>query len=518
MLLDIKIINGTVIDGTGRQMYRADVGISGDRIEVIGDLTNACCGLEIDASGCFVMPGFIDIHSHSDSYVVDHPGLDSKLRQGVTTEVTGNCGHSAAPYDPRWGESTSRSRPWPDVASFFSFLEQTGIGCNLAMLAGHGTLRMAVVGPAARKASSEEIEKMKALLEECLKAGCIGLSSGLIYPPGMFADEDELASLASVLPKGYLYSTHIRNESSLLFQALDEAFATARRSGSRLQISHLKACGRDVWGKIPMVLELIEEQRSRAVDVSFDAYPYNATQTGIRQLFPPWTHDGGRAAFVSRLKDRATRSCIVKEIQSGDTSWENTFASAGPDNIVIGASRSGRFEGRRLTDIAIDMGLPAIEAACEIAIAEEGEASIITFEMKEEDVSQVLAHPQCCICSDGSGLTDTHRSHVHPRSFAAFAKFLSEYLLRRRLVPLEEGIRRMTSLPASRANLQLRGRLERGYYADIAIVDPGKLAANADFANPRRYATGFRYVLVNGQVAVENDRLTGIRAGKVIRF
>lgn len=520
-VLGIKIVNGTVIDGTGRPAVRVDVGICGDKIVDVGDLSEATSAETIDASGCLVTPGFVDIHSHSDGFLMDSPGLYSKLRQGVTTEITGTCGHSAAPYDPSWAEGGSiapKERPWRDVSSFFSYLETVGIGGNVVMLAGHGALRLSVIGPAAVKASASDLEKMADLLRVCLDQGCAGLSSGLIYPPGIFADEAELTHLASVLPAGRMYATHMRNEASLLFDGLAEAFKVAEKSGSRLEISHLKACGKDAWGRIPDVLELIEAKERAGVDVSFDAYPYSATHTGLRQLFPPWTQDGGRPAFVARLKHKSTRQRIVAEITSGEKSWENLMESAGPENITIASSKTGTFDGQRLSDIAVEMHLTPVEAACEVALVEDGEASIITFEMQEDDVRQVLSHRLCSICSDGSGLTEQYRGHPHPRNFGAFARFLSKYLLQERLVPIEEGVRRMTSFPASRTGIPMRGVLTPGYFADVLVIDPKRVSAPADFAAPKKYATGFKTVVVNGVIAVKEDAVTGVRAGRVIRF
>ena len=517
-MLDVKITNGTFIDGTGRPARRTDVGVAGDVIEAIGDLSEAAAAKMIDATGCLVVPGFIDIHSHSDGQILEWPGSDSKLRQGVTTEVTGNCGHSSAPYDPERDAGSVDRRPWRDVASFFAYIESSGTGTNIAMLAGHGNLRLFEIGTSAAKATPENLRRMQAHLKQCLDDGCAGLSSGLIYFPGLFADRDELAALARCLPAGRMYTTHMRNESSLLFKALEEALATAEEAGSRLEISHLKACGKDVWGRAGEVLDLIERSAKNGLDVSFDAYPYNATHTGLGQLFPPWTHEGGREALVARLQDGSLRKRIAEEVHSGDTSWENILIAAGPENIVIGNSKSGKYDGTRLSDIAAGMGLEPFDAACEVIIAEQGEASIITFEMKEDDVDLILSHRLCCICSDGSGLGSGVRGHPHPRNFGAFARFLSEYLIKRQIVPLEEGVRRMTSFPAERANISRRGVLARGYHADVIVVDPEKMRVPASFPDPKRHAEGFKLVLVNGRAAVENDALTGTRAGKVIRY
>jgi N-acyl-D-amino-acid deacylase len=518
MLLRIRILNGLVIDGQGTPGRVQDVVIDGDRVVDTGSFGPSEDDLCIDAKGLLVTPGFVDIHSHSDQRINEFIGLQSKLRQGVTTEVLGNCGGSAAPIKREWDDESTHDRPWTTVSSFLDYVESQIPGTNVAMLAGHGNLRRMQLGDAATPASMADTDAMRAQLKICLDEGCAGMSSGLIYAPGSFADEHELSAIAKGLPRDRIYTTHMRNESSLLFQSIKEAIDTARAAGCRLEISHYKACGKYVWGRANEMIAAIETAGDSGLDVAFDTYPYRATHTGLRQVMPPWTHDGGREALLARMRDPAIVAAVARNIESKDQSWENILVSAGAENIMISQSLSGEFDGRMLSDIATSMGMDPVSASARILLSERDQVGIISFEMLEEDVSALLAHPLCSPCSDGSGYSTGMAGQPHPRNFGTFPRFLGDYVMKRRIVSLEEGVRKMTSLPASRMNLKQRGVIARGAFADVNVIDAARLLDVADFATPKQYSTGFRAVLVNGIPAVLDDQLTGQRAGHVLRF
>jgi len=479
----------------------------------------------VDAAGRFVSPGFIDIHTHSDGDILEFPTADSRVRQGVTTEITGNCGGSAAPRVPRTpaalpGEEEAGGRPeWTDVASYFQALEETGISLNHALLVGQGTLREAVAGEDDRALSSEEVGRILTLLEDALDQGAVGLSTGLEYVPGRFTPTEEIVAMArSVARRGGLYASHVRNEESQLLEAVDEAIRIGRTSGARVQISHLKAAGTPNWGKQVAALDLLEGARMAGVEVLADAYPYTAYSTGLTIFMPAWALDGGWEALARRLKDSADRARIRAELIPRVRQEPGDY-----DLIVINRVRSEAGQamvGRTLAEIAAERGVDAADALLEILEEEDGSVGYIGHAMSPENVEMVLSHPLVMIGSDGSSMApvgEAARSRPHPRSYGTFPRVLGHYCRERGLFDLPAAVKKMTSMPADQVGIPDRGRIARGMKADLVVFDPATVRDQATFDDPHRFPVGIQHVLVNGVVVVQDGTHTGSLPGAVIR-
>jgi N-acyl-D-amino-acid deacylase len=523
---DLVIKGGTILDGTGGPPFPADVGLVGDRIEFIGTISSEQGRRVLDASGLSVAPGFIDIHTHSDGTILAYPTADSRVRQGVTTEVTGNCGGSAAPVggpdSPALGRELSREGPpatWSDVASYCALLERTRIATNQVLLVGQGTLRRNLVGLVNRPLTPDELQAEIRSLEEALDQGVFGLSTGLEYTPGRFTPTDEIVALARVVARrGGLYASHIRNEEALLLEAVDEAIAIGRQTGVRVQISHLKAAGRPNWPKQRGALGLIETARRDGIAVLADAYPYTAYSTGLTIFLPDWALEGGAPAILARLRDPAARARIRREV---GPRIANDPGSA--DLIVIARVESERnraLVGETLAAIAARWKLDPVEALLKLLEEEETSVSYIGHAMSPENVELVLAHPLVMIGSDGSSLAPVGRAAAarpHPRSYGAYARVLAHYVRERRLLDLTTAIKKMTSMPADQIGLRDRGRIARGLKADLVAFDLAQVQDRATFEDPHQYAAGFVHVLVNGVPVVEGGQPTGARPGQVLR-
>lgn len=519
-----------IIDGSGRPAYKADVGIVGDSIAAIGQLAGQEAGRILDAAGRYVTPGFIDMHSHSDTTAVLNPRMESKVRQGVTLEVVGNCGDSAAPL---LGEAIREKEKelaafnytldWRSLEEYFHRLEAGGISNNLITLIGNGTIRAGVMGTAMRRPTASEMAQMKAILGDCLAIGAWGLSSGLIYPPSNYADTAELIELSKVVAcYGGIYATHIRNESTHLLEAVAEAITIGREAGVSVGIAHHKAAGKANWGKVKESLAMIEEARARGVAVTCDQYPYIASSTGLSVIIPDWAHEGGKEALVQRLQDQATRRRIAQEIKAERPGWENVSLESGWHNILIAQARNHRdLEGKTAWDLAELWGKDPVEASMDLLIAEEGEVSVVIFSMCEEDVQTVMRAPFVMVGSDASAKAPygpLGQGKPHPRAYGTFPRILGRYVRELGVLSWEEAVHKMTGLPAAKLGLSRRGLLREGYYADIVVFDPTTVADTATFTEPHRYPMGIDYVLVNGVLTVEKGEHTGALAGRVLRL
>lgn len=515
-MFDLKIVNGMVLDGTGSAGRRVDVGVCGDRITAIGDLAKAEAGTVVDARDRIVCPGFIDTHSHSDAYLLIEPTAPSKVTQGVTTEVVGNCGASAA---PRLGAARMASDwmahtypgSWNTMAEYRRLLEQVKPAVNVVPLVGHNVLRASVMGYAGRAASPDELAAMERLLEQSLDEGGRGLSSGLIYPPGMYATREEIITLArGVKRKNGIYTSHMRSESSRLIEALEETIGVGRETGVRVQVSHLKTSGQANWHLIDAALETIERARRGGVSVAADRYPYISSCTELDVIFPDWATEGGRDAELARLRDPATRARLRAELleNRSERSW---------GNITIGSTsgENARFRGRPLEEVAAALGIEPVDAAL-FLIETDGLTTSAFFQgMCEENLWTILAQPWVMIGSDASLRAPwgpLSRDYPHPRAYGTFPKVLRA-ALDGRTVPLAEAVRKMTSLPAVHFGLHARGEVREGYAADITVLDPVAIRDEAGYSDPHRLSSGIVHVVVNGVPVLENSRLTGQRSG-----
>ena len=521
-MLDLIIKNATIVDGTGAEPFEGSIPIRDGKIRAIwhGGFPAGVEAKEIyDAKGLVVSPGFIDIHCHSDETFYKYPKEEGKILQGVTTDVGGNCGISLAPVRQKTKEllrSYVGEAPyaWESFGEFLDYVEkEVRPSANFLCGVGHGALRIAAMGFEPRKATAAELEDMKAMLAEAFEEGAAFLSSGLIYAPGTFSDEEELTELAKVAAKyGRYYATHMRNENLRIFDALPEAIRIAENSGASLQISHHKLIRREMWGRSKETLRLIEEARERGVDAWADQYPYIASSTYYASNLPNWAFEGGIPALMERLADADTRKKILNEMEAMcGGRWGDIFLgyAAHPEDK--------QYIGKSTEEIAAMMGVSAAEAALSIIARNGNDASEVNFGMCEEDVERIMQAPFVMIGSDGWAYDLNYPGKPHPRSFGAFPRVLAHYSRERGLFPLETAVYKMTGLPAKRLGLTDRGVLKEGCWADLCIFDPEKIADDPTYLDPCKPCSGISRVYVNGVLTAENGVHTGARAGKVIR-
>ncbi|HEX9907736.1 MAG TPA: D-aminoacylase [Thermoplasmata archaeon] len=527
----IVITGGTLFDGTGDPAKPVDLTIDGSRISGIKKRGDARGSINIDASDMIVCPGFVDIHTHSDISLLGNPQAHSKIMQGVTTELVGNCGSSAAPLGGTAKDSfLDYARElcidinWTSMDEYLLRLQDLRVSVNVATLVGAETVRRCVIGEADRKADFEELQAMKRLVAESMLQGAFGLSSGLIYAPGMYASTEELIELAGVASSlGGFYASHIRGEGRTLEEAVSEAIRIGRESNIRVEISHHKACGRPNWGKVKRTIQMIDTARTEGIDVGFDVYPYTASCTSLDTILPPWAREGGKEDIMRRIRDPELRRRIVSELEIPSEDWENSVPDTGWENIVaidIKKGENKRYDNRPISEIARMMGKEPAEAAMDLMADEQLTVSAVFHDMTEEDVETVLSHPLSCIGSDGSSVSPygpMGESGLHPRSYGTFPRVLREYVLGKKIVSMEEAVRKMTSLPAQRIGLSDRGLLAKGMAADVVVLDPAAIKDNATYSSPHQLPEGVRYVLVNGIMTVDDGKHTKERAGQVLR-
>jgi N-acyl-D-amino-acid deacylase len=518
---DLLVRGGEVIDGSGSPRRRADVAIRDGRIAAIGDVGTGTGARTIDARGRVVSPGFIDIHSHSDESVLINSALESTVHQGVTCVVAGNCGGASAPVVGLAAEELDRDikryeleRTWNSFGEYADTIDRLGTAINFCSLVGHGTLRMCVMGADDRAPTNGELAAMKALLAKSLSDGAIGLSTGLIYPPSAYGTTDEISALATVVrDSDGLYASHIRNEGDDLFAAVEENLEIGRRSGVRVQLSHHKASQKRNWGKVKESTAMIERAQKHGVDVIADQYPYTASSTGLAVTIPKWAHAGGSMALCERLADPAVRRRIRDEYTETERNW--------PDIVIARAMHHPEWSGKSVAELAAAATKDPLEWTCDALIEHDGAIDIIHHSMNEADVRYVMAKPWVCAGSDSRANAPygpLSFGKPHPRSYGTFPRILGHYARELGVITLEDAVRKMTTLPASRLKLRDRGAVRVGAWADLVVFDPERIIDVATYDDPHRYPAGIDHVMVNGAVVTHGDETLSERPGRFLRL
>lgn len=522
----IIIRNGAVYDGAGTLPVMTDVGIKDGVIKALGDLSSATADLVVDASGKAVSPGFIDIHTHTDVELLVQPPGDSKLFQGVTTEVGGNCG--AAPHPMTKEEAERRSKRlkeeygldfyWENLDGFLDAMDSNGLGLNFATLSGHGSLRAHVVGRYDVEPTAEQLKRFKALLAEEMEMGSFGLSSGLEYSPGSYAKTGELIELSKVVrDMGGIYATHMRNEDDTVEEALAEAIEISRKSGAPLQVSHLKACNPANWHKVDNLLAMIQSAIDEGLPVYADRYPYTAWGTGLSTLVPVWARQGNADEQVERLKDPALQDSIKAYAESRGSrigGWDRFQISS------TGREENKQFEGKTIQDCCELTSKEPYEFVRDLLIEEKMGTGIVGFAMEENNLRKVLQAPFVFVASDGSVAAPEgplSGGKPHPRYYGTFTRVLGKFVREENFFPLETAVKKMTSMPAEKMGLNDRGTIAKGKAADVVVFDPATVGDNATFTDPHRLSSGIDYVIVNGVASIAEGKLTGALPGRALR-
>ena len=523
-MFDLILRGGRVLDGTGNVDVLADVAVQDGKIAALGRLDAAEGRETVDIAGLTVCPGFVDVHCHSDALPFAPDPLPAKILQGVTTEVNGNCGSTAFPLLPETADLLKEHQAglfaetpwdWSRASEFFASLERAGPVSNIAQLVGHGALRVAAFGFQNRPPTDDELKTMQRLVEESMADGAVGLSSGLIYSPGFYSQTDELVALAEVMRgTGRPYCSHVRGETATLFKAHAEAIEIGERAGVPVQHSHLKAAGRPNHGRASELLALLEQARERGVEVTGDAYPYDAGSTRMAALLPPWSQEGGRDLLLERLTVPSERERIKHDFANGIPGWENLAGAGGWDKVRVSSVETHQeYLGKSIQQIADDQRKDPVDALCDVLLEERGRPTIVVTMMDEPDVQQILAHPLVMIGSDAI----ITRGKPHPRTWGTYPRVLGHYARDVGLFSQAEAVRKMTSLPSQKFGLWDRGLVRPGLAADLVVFDPATVLDRATHEEPEQPPAGLPHVLVNGVFAVRDSQYTGARAGQVLR-
>ncbi len=524
---DLIIKDGFIVDGSGQKGYYGDIGIVGNIIAGTGNLTGYKAARFINADGLVVSPGFIDVHSHSDDELLVNPRAESKIQQGVTTEIVGQDGKSIAPLSVEMQEALNAQYSgsygirvdWTNFSGYFKRLNQKGIAVNLATMLGQGTLREYIIGTENRAATVSEVNSMQQLFRAALKEGVLGISSGLEYTPGAFASSEELIQICKAMDyTSGIYATHMRDEADFVLEALDEAIAVAQDASIDLHISHLKCTGKRNWRKLNTVFQRIQDARRRGVSITMDRYPYLAYNSNLSSILPVWAKAGTHSEFIARLNDPAVLPRIKEETIAQVKmigSWDALMVTS------VNRSKNKHLVGRRISEISGSNGhRDEFEFVRKLIIEEDNGVDMCGFAMSQANTTKILSHPRCMVASDASARAPygaLNYSNPHPRTYGTFPKFISEYVREKKLVPLPEAIRKMTSLPASRFGLKRRGKIMENYYGDLVIFDLDNIKDKATFTDSHQYPDGIHFVLVNGVVVVEKKSHTGRLPGKILK-
>lgn len=513
-MYDIVIKNGTVIDGSGHPMYRADIAVKDGIIVALGDFSHTQGEKIIDASGQYVTPGFIDVNNHSDTYwkIFTNPGMESLLFQGVTTIIGGNSGSSLAPLVnseniraiQKWTDVEKINFNWLSMGDFLREMEKRTLAVNFATLIGHGTMRRGVMKDKTRTITPDEIALMNTLIREGMNDGAIGLSTGLIYTHARNARSRELSTLVKTVVKaGGVYATYVRDEGEDLVKAVEEAILVAKNANAPLHISHLKAVGKRNWHLMDEALEKIETASLGDMKISFDVYPYTATGSVLYTLLPEWVTSEGRQMMLKKLKDPGVRSTVLRDMRANDVDYSE---------ILLSSSHLSKMMTRyRVSDVAHLQGTSSEEAVLNFLTASNGQA-IVSFEaLSEENVTKAIQHPFSIISSNGVGYSLDHKTTgelVHPRNFGTFPKVFAEYVKKQKVLSWEEAVYKMTGKPALQFQIEKRGLLKEGYFADITLFDPEEISDRATMEDPYQYSVGITTVIVNGHLAIDDGKVS----------
>jgi dihydroorotase/N-acyl-D-amino-acid deacylase len=527
---DLVIRNGHIIDGTGSPWYAADIAIRDGHIAAIGHLDSATAKQTIDAAGMVVAPGFIDMLGQSETSILVNPHLPSKIYQGITSEITGEGG-SAAPLtdairaaDRSTFEHYKIDPSWNTFREYFGRLEKQGMGINLASYVGATQVRRAVIGDGDRAPTAAELERMKALVRQAMLDGAVGLSTSLQYAPAPYASTEELIALAAESAKlGGIYATHMRSEGDAIIPAIDEAIRIGREAHIPVEIWHLKAAGRQNWGRMPEIVAHIDEARRSGADIGANTYAYTAWFNSFSAFIPPWAHDGGDAKLVERLKDPALRARIRKEMQTPSTTWDNEWDEIpGAEAILLSVVQNPKLlslQGKTIAEIAKLWNKDAFDTIFDILI-QDPVSEVAVFGMSEPDVRLALQQPWVSVCNDSQGTAPDGLlglEHPHPRAYGTFPHILRKYVREDGALTLPDAIRKFSALPAARLRLADRGVIKNGMWADIVVFHPDAITDVATFEKPNQLSEGMQYVLVNGVPVIEHGKMTNALPGKVIR-
>ena len=528
---DLLIRNGMIYDGSGGKPFKGDLAINGETIAAVGQLKDARGKVEIDARGLAVAPGFINMLSWATDSLIEDGRSQGDLRQGVTLEVMGEGGSMGPLHDTMKQEAVEQQGDikypieWTTLGEYLDYLVKRGISCNVASFVGATTVRIHEVGYADRAPTAEELERMKQLVRHAMEEGALGVGSSLIYAPAFYAKTDELIALCKVAAEyDGMYISHIRSEGNRLFEAADELIGIAREANIRAEFYHLKAAGKPNWGKLDALVKKIEAARGQGLHITADMYTYVAAGTGLDATMPPWVQEGGLKEWVRRLQDPAIRERVKREMATPTDKWENFFVAAGsPEKILLVGFKTEKLKpliGKTLAEVAKLRGTSPEETAMDLVIEDNGRVDTIYFLMDEANVRKQIALPWVSFGSDEASLAPEGvflKSNPHPRAYGNFSRLLGKYVRDEKLIPLEEAVRRLTSLPAQNLKLDRRGALKPGHFADVVIFDPAKIQDHATFEKPHHFSTGVRDVLVNGVLVLKDGEHTGAKPGQVVR-
>jgi len=526
---DLVIRNGKIVDGTGNPWRMGDLAVRGDRIVALGKLPPHSARREIDARGLIVAPGFIDMHSHSDFLLLEDGDAQSKIRQGVTTEVLGE-GDSPGPYRgklaPKRVTVRGQSVAWSTLGEYFDLIEKSTVSTNVTSFVGLGNVWECVMGSSHERPTPAQFEQMKAIVEEAMKQGAVGLSSMLAMPPGSLATTDDIVELCKIVARyGGVYATHVRNEGTGVFDAIREAIEIGRRSGVTVEIIHIKIADQKYWGRMNEIVKLIDDARTQGINVGANIYPYTRGSNNLSSIIPPWAHEGDTAKMLARLKDPDARIKLKKDIREGIPGWYNHFMAVGGDWGRMLIAANNRYQGLTMDRVLAQRtkGKPTADLLDEffdLLFEEGGSVATVYDHHTEKDMNLALSQPWCSIGSDGLAYATEgplRRGHPHPRSFGTFPRVLGVYVRETGLLRLEDAVRKMTSQNAAKLGLHDRGLLRPGQFADVTVFDPARVIDRATFTNPFQYSEGIEYVIVNGQLVLDHGKHTGARPGRALR-